>query len=49
MEEVFKNQVETICIDNVTAGDKAQEAIKRAVDEGCGIIFTTTPEFIPPA
>lgn len=47
VEEVFKNQVETICIDNVTAGDKAQEAIKRAVDEGCGIIFTTTPEFIP--
>lgn len=47
VEEVFKGQAETICIDNVTAGEEAEAAIKRAIDEGCGIIFTTTPEFIP--
>lgn len=47
VEEVLKGQAETMCIDNVTAGEKAGEAIKKAIDEGCGIIFTTTPEFIP--
>lgn len=47
VEEIFKGQAETLCIDNITAGEEAQAAIKKAIDAGCGIIFTTTPEFIP--
>lgn len=47
VEEVFKEQAKTLCIDNVTAGEDAQAAIKKAIDAGCTIIFTTTPEFIP--
>lgn len=47
VEEVFSEQVETLCIDHVLPGEDCYRAIEEAIDKGCGIIFTTTPEFIP--
>ena len=46
-EEVLQGRIETMCLENVTPGEDALRAVQRAVEAGCGIIFTTTPEFIP--
>lgn len=47
VEEVLSAQVTTVCMDNVTPGKECEDAIEKAAADGCGIIFTTTPEFIP--
>lgn len=47
VEEVLSEQVTTFCTDNVLPGDACYDAIENAAEQGCGIIFTTTPEFIP--
>lgn len=47
VEEVLQERIETMCIDHVTPGENAQKALQRAIQEGCSIIFTTTPELIP--
>lgn len=47
IEEAFTGQVETLCMEHITAGEMASDAIQKAVDQDCDIIFTTTPEFIP--
>lgn len=44
--EVFGDRVETFSYENITPGEDAQNAIQRSIDNGCTIIFTTTPEFI---
>ncbi|MEF9955343.1 MAG: BMP family ABC transporter substrate-binding protein [Clostridium sp.] len=47
VEEVFSEQVETLCMDHVAPGEECYHAIEDAIAKGCSIIFTTTPEFIP--
>ncbi|MCR4909615.1 MAG: BMP family ABC transporter substrate-binding protein [Lachnospiraceae bacterium] len=44
LEETFPGEIETTAYENITA-DTAEEAIKSAIEEGAGIIFTTTPAF----
>lgn len=44
LEETFPDEVSTIYYENVTA-DTAEEYIEKAIAEGCGIVFTTTPSF----
>lgn len=46
LEQVYPGKVETLCIDNVTAGVNSDEAIRQAISQGCHIIFTTSPELI---
>ncbi len=46
LEQVFGDQIETCCIDNVEPGDDAYEAIEQAIADGYNVIFTTTPEFV---
>lgn len=47
VEQVFSDQVETLCFNNVTPGEHCYKTIEEAAANGCSIIFTTTPEFIP--
>jgi basic membrane lipoprotein Med (substrate-binding protein (PBP1-ABC) superfamily) len=44
LEETFPDEVSTIYYENVTA-ETAEEYIEKAIEEGCDIIFTTTPSF----
>lgn len=46
IEQVFGDQIETCCIDNIEPGEDASRAIEKAIADGYKIIFTTTPEFI---
>ena len=46
VEQVFGDNIETCCIDNVEPGDDAYAAIEKAIADGYNVIFTTTPEFI---
>lgn len=46
LEDQLKGMVETMCIDNVSPGESLEAAFKRAFDERCDIIFTTTPQFL---
>lgn len=45
LEQTFPDEVTTCYYDNVTA-DTADEAIERAIKEGCNIVCTTTPAFV---
>ncbi len=45
IEETFSDEVSTICYENITE-ESAEETIENAVEEGCNVIFTTTPAFI---
>lgn len=45
LEQMFPDEVSTIYYDNVT-GENAEEFIQKCVDEGCDIVFTTTPAFV---
>ncbi len=45
LEQTFPEEVTTTYYDHVTA-DSAQEYIERAISDGCGIVFTTTPAFV---
>lgn len=47
VEEALDGQVETICYTDITAGEHCLATIQDAIEKGCSIIFTTTPEFIP--
>jgi basic membrane lipoprotein Med (substrate-binding protein (PBP1-ABC) superfamily) len=47
VEQVFGDQIQTCLMDRVSPGEEAEAAITRAVDQGCRLIFTTTPEFLP--
>lgn len=44
LEQTFPDEVSTLCFDNVTV-DTIDECLQEAVDEGCNLIFTTTPSF----
>lgn len=45
LEQAFPEQVSTIYFENVTA-DTIDEAIEDAIEQGCDILFTTTPAFV---
>ncbi len=44
LEQMFPDEVSTIYFDNVTE-QNVDECIEKAIEEGCDIIFTTTPIF----
>lgn len=45
LEQVFKDQIQTIYYDNVTK-DTIDEVIEDAIQKQCNIIITTTPAFV---
>lgn len=45
LEQTFPEEVSTICYENLTQ-DLVEKAIADAIQKGCNIIFTTTPEFV---
>ena len=45
LEEAFSDEVTTLYYDNVTA-DMAEEYIEKCIQNGCNLIFTTTPTFV---
>lgn len=44
LEQAFPDELETIYYDNVTI-DNVEKTIRKAVKDGCNLIFTTTPSF----
>ena len=44
LEQTFENDIETVCYENVTM-DTIDKTFKKAVYDGCNLIFTTTPSF----
>ncbi len=44
LEQMFPEEVETFCYENVTQ-DNVEQFINEAVEKECNIIFTTTPAF----
>ena len=44
LENTFPNEVETLCYENITK-DNVDKYIEKAIQEGCNMIFTTTPAF----
>lgn len=45
LEQAFPDKVTTVCYDGVTE-ENIKEAVLRAVEEKCDIIFTTSPAFV---
>lgn len=45
LEQTFPEEVMTMCYENLTP-ELAEKAISDAIQKGCNIIFTTTPEFV---
>lgn len=45
LEQTFPEEVTTCYYDNVTV-DTVEEYIEKAIDDGCNIVFTTTPAFV---
>ena len=45
LEQTFPEEVTTMCYENLTK-ELAEKAIADAIQKGCNIIFTTTPEFV---
>lgn len=45
LEQTFSDEVSTVYYENVNK-DSIEEAIADAIEEGCNIIFTTTPTFV---
>lgn len=45
LEQTFPDEVHTICFENGTQ-ENADALIKEAIEEGCNLIFTTTPAFV---
>ena len=45
LEQTFPEEVTTMCYENLTP-ELAEKAISDAIQKGCNIIFTTTPEFV---
>ena len=46
LEQKFPEEVSTIYYDNTTL-DNIEERIEDAIQQGCNIVFTTTPSFVP--
>lgn len=46
LEQTFPDEVRTIYYENINS-DTIEETIENAVEQGCNIIFTTTPTFVP--
>lgn len=46
LEDTFPGRVTTRCYDNVKAGVDDEKAIQQAIDDGCDVIFTTTPKLM---
>jgi len=46
LEKVMKDQVETICIDQVPETPDAYLPLKSLVEQGCEVVFSTSPEMI---
>ncbi len=44
LEQRFPKEVTTVCYENVTV-DTVEDVLEEAVEEGCNLIFTTTPAF----
>ena len=44
LEQTFENEVETQCYENTTM-DTIDKTLRKAVKDGCNLIFTTTPSF----
>lgn len=44
LEQTFPDEVTTICYDSVTENN-IDEKLEQAIQEGCNLIFTTTPSF----
>ncbi len=44
LEQRFPKEVTTVCYENVTV-DTVEDILEEAVEEGCNLIFTTTPSF----
>lgn len=45
LEQTFSDEVSTVYYENVNK-DNIEEAIAKAIEENCNIIFTTTPTFV---
>ena len=45
LEETFPDEVTTVSYENTTQ-ENIEEVLQRAVDDGCNLIFTTTPSFV---
>lgn len=45
LEQTFPDEVSTVFYENVTV-DTVNEAIEKAIGDGCNILFTTTPSFV---
>lgn len=46
LESTFPGRVTTVCYDNVKAGVDDEQTIERAIEDGCDVIFTTTPKLM---
>ncbi len=46
LEEQFKGKVETISYNDISQGAELASTLEDAIDKKCGIIFTTTPQFL---
>lgn len=44
LEQAFEDELETLCYNNVTQ-ENVETYIDKAIEEGCNIVFTTTPAF----
>ena len=44
IEQVFETEISTVVYENVTI-DNIEEMLEQAVQDGCNIVFTTTPSF----
>ncbi len=45
IEQTFSDEVTTVSYENITQ-ETAEETIESAIEDGCNIIFTTTPAFV---
>lgn len=46
IEQVFKDHIETKCIENVLPDESAEEVLEQVIAEDYDIIFTTTPQLM---
>ncbi len=46
LNEIFGEQVETLCFDNVNTEELGLKTIEEAARKGCKVIFTTTPKLL---
>lgn len=49
LENNMAGQIRTLSFENVDTDEKAEEAFENAVNEGAGVIFTTTPKLLLPS